>query len=162
MKKITSAILVLLIVCSLAACAESSVDTTLNVSPATQGATASATQATTVPATTFEETIPVETTPPATTEGTKEAETDTGISTEFKEAMDSYEAFFDDYVAIMKKYKENPMDMSILADYANYMGQYSDMMQKFEKWENEDLSTAELTYYIEVQTRITKKLLEVA
>ena len=85
-----------------------------------------------------------------------------GIRPEFKEAMDSYEAFFDEYVAIMKKYKANPTDLSILTDYATYMGQYADMMQKFEAWENEDLNKEELAYYIDVQARITKKLLEVA
>lgn len=97
------------------------------------------------------------TTPPAT-----EGEKDSTIDPEFKAAMDSYEKFFDEYVAIMKKYKANPTDMSILTDYANYMGQYADMMQKFEKWENEDLNTAEAAYYVDVQARITKKLLEVA
>ena len=97
------------------------------------------------------------TTPPETT-GTASDD----IRADFKAAMDSYEKFFDEYVAIMKKYKENPTDMSILTDYATYMGQYADMMQKFEAWENEDLSKAELAYYIDVQARITKKLLEVA
>lgn len=102
--------------------------------------------------------IDSDTTAPAETTDTNTDE----IRAEFKAAMDSYEAFFDEYVAIMKKYKENPTDMSILADYATYMGQYADMMQKFEAWENEDLNKAELAYYIDVQARITKKLLEVA
>ena len=98
-----------------------------------------------------------------TTTPTETTDTNTGeIRADFKAAMDSYEKFFDEYVAIMKKYKENPTDMSILTDYATYMGQYADMMQKFEAWENEDLSKAELAYYIDVQARITKKLLEVA
>ena len=98
----------------------------------------------------------------ATTPSATEGENDNVIDPEFKAAMDSYEKFFDEYVAIMKKYKANPTDMSILTDYANYMGQYADMMQKFEKWENEDLNTAEAAYYVDVQARITKKLLEVA
>ena len=76
--------------------------------------------------------------------------------------MDSYEKFFDEYVAIMKKYSANPADLSILTDYAKYMGQYADMMQKLEKWENEDLNTAEAAYYVDVQVRISQKLLEVA
>ncbi len=97
----------------------------------------------------------------ATTESTSASSGDE-IDPDFKAAMDSYEAFFDEYVAIMKKYKENPTDLSILSDYATYMGQYADMMQKFEKWQNEDLSTTETAYYIDVQARITKKLLEVA
>lgn len=83
------------------------------------------------------------------------------IDPDFKAAMDSYEQFFDEYVEIMKKYKEDPTDLSILTDYATYMGQYADMMQKFEAWENEDLNTAELAYYVDVQARITKKLLEI-
>lgn len=85
-----------------------------------------------------------------------------GISSDFKAAMDSYEKFFDEYVAIMKKYANNPSDMSILGDYTKYMGQYADMMADFEKWESEDMNAAETAYYIEVQGRITKKLLEVA
>lgn len=109
------------------------------------------TQPTTEPAT--EATAPV---------ATEEKKDNNSIDPEFKAAMDSYEEFFDEYVTIMKKYKANPTDMSILSDYAKYMGQYADMMQKFEKWENEVLNAAEAAYYVDVQARITKKLLEVA
>lgn len=84
------------------------------------------------------------------------------ISPDFKAAMDSYEKFFDEYVAIMKKYANNPNDMSILADYTKYIGKYAQMMEDFEKWEDEDMNVAETAYYLEVQGRITKKLLEVA
>lgn len=98
--------------------------------------------------------------PEASTESTTTSSDD--IDPDFKAAMDSYEEFFDEYVAIMKKYKENPTDLSILSDYATYMGQYADMIQKLEEWENKDLNTAEAAYYIDVQARITKKLLEVA
>ena len=101
-------------------------------------------------------------TAPDVTEGEKSNADDTTIDPDFKAAMDSYEKFFDEYVAIMKKYKENPTDMSILTDYAKYMGQYADMMQKLEDWENEDLNAAETAYYVDVQARITKKLLEIA
>ena len=164
MKRITSAILTLLIVCSLAACETSSVDIVPNTTEkdTIQDTTAPASQTATTPTTLPEMTSPTEEISPAITEAAKEEETNNSISAEFKAAMDSYEAFFDEYVVIMKKYKDNPMDLSILADYANYMGQYADMMQKFEKWENEDLNAAELAYYIDVQARITKKLLEVA
>ena len=88
--------------------------------------------------------------------------TSSEIDADFKAAMDSYEKFFDEYVAIMKKYKANPTDLSILTDYATYMSQYADMIQKLEEWENKDLNTAEAAYYVDVQARITKKLLEVA
>lgn len=98
-----------------------------------------------------------------TTKETENKETNSGgIGADFKSAMDSYEKFFDEYVAIMKKYANNPSDMSILGDYTKYMGKYAQMMEDFEKWESEDMNAAETAYYLEVQGRITKKLLEVA
>ena len=88
---------------------------------------------------------------------------ETDISPDFKAAMDSYEAFFDEYVAFMKKYaKSNGTDMNLLNDYTTYMSKYADTMTKFEALKEADMSTAEAAYYIEVQSRITKKLLEVA
>lgn len=84
------------------------------------------------------------------------------IGKEFKEAMDSYEQFMDKYVAFMKKYLANPSDMSLLNDYANYISQYGEFVANFEKWEGKDLNAAETAYYLEVQARVSKKLLEVA
>ena len=73
-----------------------------------------------------------------------------------------YEAFMDEYVAFMKKYSDNPSDVGLLADYTKYMSKYADMVEKFDKWESEDLNDAELAYYIDVQARVSKKLLDVA
>ena len=84
------------------------------------------------------------------------------IGSDFKSAMDSYEDFMNDYVSFMKKYSANPTDMSLLTDYAKYISDYSDFIADFEKWEDEDLNSAELDYYIKVQTRVSKKLLEIA
>ena len=86
-----------------------------------------------------------------------------GMRPEFKEAMDSYEAFFDEYIAFMKKYAESDgTDLTLLSDYADYMSKYAETMEAFEAWENKELNTAETAYYIEVQTRISQKLLQVA
>lgn len=85
-----------------------------------------------------------------------------GMRKDFKDAMDSYEEFIDEYVAFMKKYSDNPSDVGLLADYTKYMSKYADMVEKFDKWESEDLNDAELAYYIDVQARVSKKLLEVA
>lgn len=85
-----------------------------------------------------------------------------GMSPAFKEAMDSYEEFMDGYVAFMKKYSENPNDLDLLSDYATYMSQYADFVDAFETWEDEEMNAAETVYYIEVQARVSKKLLEVA
>ncbi len=96
-------------------------------------------------------------------EGTKveEEKLVNGMRKDFKDAMDSYENFMDEYVAFMQKYSKNSDDISLIKDYATYMSKYNDMCKKFEKWENEDMNDAETKYYIEVQTRVNKKLLEV-
>lgn len=85
-----------------------------------------------------------------------------GLDKDFKAAMDAYEAFMDEYVDIVKQYTANPTDMTILADYTDYMSRYAEMCKSFEAWEDEDLSADELAYYIDVQARVSKKLLELA
>lgn len=81
------------------------------------------------------------------------------LSPEFKEAMDSYEAFIDEYCVFMKKYKNAKDPSDLLSDYTEYMAQYSEMMKKMNALK-EELSSDELAYYLEVSARITKKLSE--
>lgn len=104
---------------------------------------------------TTEETTP--TTEPVTNDDSSKL-----IRDEFKEAMDSYECFMDEYVTFMKKYKENPTDMSMINDYTTFLTKYAEFMDDFGKWGDKDLNTAETNYYLEVQVRVNKKLLEVA
>ena len=95
-------------------------------------------------------------------ESTEAESQDEGLDPDFKAAMDSYEKFMDEYVAFMKKYTENPTDIGILSDYADYMSKYAEFVESFEKWENEEMNAEETAYYIDVQARVSKKLLEVA
>ena len=92
----------------------------------------------------------------------KKSNSSSGVNADFKATMDSYEEFFNDYVDFMKKYKNSTDITSMASDYADYMTKYSDMMQKLNDIKSEDLSTADLAYYNEVNARITKKLAEVA
>lgn len=85
-----------------------------------------------------------------------------GMRPEFKEAMDSYEAFYDEYCDFMVKYKANPTDTKLIAEYADMMKKIVDMDEKFKAWENNDLNNEELKYYIEVSSRIVQKMLDVA
>ena len=80
---------------------------------------------------------------------------------DFKKAMDSYEAFIDEYISFMKKYKDNPTDSQILSSYANYMKKYAQAIRDFENWKTNTINTTETNYYLEVQTRINKKLIEI-
>ncbi len=108
-----------------------------------------------------EETEPETTKEPETTTEPEKEESG-AIGADFKAAMDSYEAFMDEYVAFMKKYKANPTDLGLLMDLSGYLSKYEECMEDFEAWDDEDMNIAETAYYLEVQTRVTKKLLEVA
>lgn len=84
-----------------------------------------------------------------------------GMRPEFKEAMDSYEAFYDEYCDILKKYNENPTDLTILSEYTDIMEESLEMSEAFEEWDNGELNDAELKYYLEVSGRVSEMLLEV-
>lgn len=107
------------------------------------------------PTTSFDETTATETVP--TTNNLVD-----GMRPEIKEALDSYEAFFDEYCNFMKKMKESPNDLSLLGDYTVYMTQYTETMEKIDALNNGSLNDAELKYYLEVVNRINVKLLEAA
>ena len=85
-----------------------------------------------------------------------------GMRPEFKEAMDSYEEFYDSYCVFMKKYKENPTDTTLLAEYADLTTKAVEVNKKFEAWDDGTMNDAETKYYVEVSTRVSKNLLEVA
>lgn len=82
-----------------------------------------------------------------------------GIRPEFKQALDSYEAFFDEYIAFMERYKNSNNSSAMLTDYANYMKKYAEYMTALAEVNDGTLSAEELAYYVEVNSRITQKLL---
>ena len=84
-----------------------------------------------------------------------------GISKDFKKAMDTYESFMNEYVDFMKKYQKNSSDISLLSQYATMTKKYAEQVSAFEKWDSKDLTTEEAKYYVDVQARVSKKLLEV-
>ena len=85
-----------------------------------------------------------------------------GLGTEFKNAMDSYEAFINEYVDFMIQYNNNPSDITLINEYQEYLTKYNTFADDFAKWEGKSLNQAEAEYYVEVQTRVTDKLAEVA
>lgn len=82
-----------------------------------------------------------------------------GLGKEFKQAMDSYERFMDEYVAFMLKFKSDRTNAQMIKDYSTYMTKYAEAMSDFEKWDGKDLNKEEAKYYVEVQTRVTQKLM---
>ncbi len=85
-----------------------------------------------------------------------------GVRAEFKEAMDSYEAFFDEYAAFMKSYDSSSASLDQLSKYFTMLSRYSEAMTALDELSEEDMSDAETLYYTEVMSRITAKLLEAA
>lgn len=72
------------------------------------------------------------------------------VSKSFKQTMDDYEEFFDNYIELMN----NPDDLFALAEAT---ANYTKTMEELEDMED-DLSDSELAYYLEVHSRITEKL----
>lgn len=91
---------------------------------------------------------------------TSESTSDSEVSADLKEMLDSYEAFVDEYVQFMKEYKESGDATSMLASYSEYMQKYSDFMQKVNSVDTSNLSASDYAYYIEVTSRVSQKLLK--
>lgn len=83
-----------------------------------------------------------------------------GLRKEFKEAMDSYEIAMDEYITFMVKYNTSKgKDPQLIAAYGEYMKKYIDATDAFKKWDGKEMNKEEAKYYIDVQTRVTQKLL---
>ena len=101
-------------------------------------------------------------------EATEEADetddsSDSGIiSPEFKETMDNYEAWFDHYCDVMKRYQEDSSDLELLSEMTDLLAEETTMLEEMENMDQDDMNAAELAYYLEVTARIEKNLLEVA
>lgn len=88
--------------------------------------------------------------------------TSDGVSPEFRETMDHYERFFNDYAAFMKEYSEADDPTSMLQDYADFLAQYTELTAELEAIEESELSEADVHYYLEVMNRINTILSEIA
>lgn len=98
-------------------------------------------------------------TTPSTNTSTNQS---TGASADFKKTMDDYEKFIDSYIAFMEKYSESSNTASLAADYAKYLSDYANVMSEIDAIDENSLTDADRKYYIEVSTRITKKLTDAA
>lgn len=82
------------------------------------------------------------------------------IRPEIKEAIDSYEAFMNEYYDFMVKFNENPGDLTLLTEYTDYITRYTEAMDKIDDIGEKDLTDPELVYYMDTIDRVNKKLLE--
>ena len=79
------------------------------------------------------------------------------ISPEFKKTMDDYEAWFDHYCDVMKRYQEDSTDLELLSEMTDLLSEETTMLEQMENMDQSEMNTAELAYYLEVTARIEKK-----
>lgn len=84
-----------------------------------------------------------------------------GLRPEFVQAMDSYEAFYSEYCEFMTSFSQNPTDFSMLADYASLMSRAEAVDEAFEAWDEDEMSTEELKYFMDVNNRVMQMLADV-
>jgi len=93
----------------------------------------------------------------STDTSSENTDTPSTSNSEWKEFLRLYEEWADEYVVLIKKYNENPTDMSLLTDYM-------DSMQKIIEWSEQadkivsDLSGDDLKEYLATMTRIIEKM----
>ena len=113
------------------------------------------------------EKVEVPTTEPAQNEiNSENDEEDTipadGLRPEFKEAMDAYENFYTEYCDFLKEYNADPTDLNLLAKYGDMIERAEEMDEAFEAWDEGEMNSEELKYYLDVSNRVMQKLLEIA
>ncbi len=100
---------------------------------------------------------------PASTPETK-GSAETEIRPEVREFLDAYESCMNEYVDFMQKYlnADSTSIVGMMVDYARIMARYSEFAEKMDAFDESELTSAELSYYLEVTNRVNQRLLSVA
>ncbi len=86
------------------------------------------------------------------------------VDPQLKAMLDSYEEFMDEYIQFLKTYSTSNDPMALLSEYTTYMTKYSQLMQKISELDQmqNQMTQADLAYYIDWNARIQKKILEIS
>ncbi len=77
---------------------------------------------------------------------------------EWRQFLKDYEAWVDDYIEIVKKYKANPSDTSILSDYTEMTSKVVEWSEKADEIASELEDTSAALEYSKELLRIAEKL----
>ena len=93
-------------------------------------------------------------------ENVSESTEEATLDYDWRQFLEEYEAWVDEYIELLKKYNDNPTDMSILADYTEMMSELAEWSSRTEEVsdELEKASPAELAEYSAELARIASKL----
>lgn len=93
---------------------------------------------------------------------TTDASSSESSSSDFRAMVDEYEDFMNEYCDFMEKYNSDSGNVvSMAADYASMMDGYSEWLEKIDAIDEDNLSTEDDQYFIDAQTRINQRLMEI-
>jgi hypothetical protein len=78
-----------------------------------------------------------------------------------EEFLDAYEEFMDEYIKVLKKYSEDPTDMTILSEYTSSMAKVSEWSEKAESLEDCMKNKKFVKKYTAIQMKIANALSEI-
>ncbi|MBR6208314.1 MAG: zinc ribbon domain-containing protein [Oscillospiraceae bacterium] len=101
--------------------------------------------------------------PTATPTPTAPAVDETVIRPEVKAFLDSYEAFADEYVSFMQSYQNADVYgmLDMMGNYYDLLDRLLEFEEQLDAMDEDELTTAELSYYLEVTARASQKMLNV-
>ena len=82
------------------------------------------------------------------------------MTLETKEFLDSYEAFMNEYCDFMESYDGS--DLSAMTKYLSMMQKYAEFAEKADAMDEADMTDEDYKYYIDVISRIEKRLIDVS
>ena len=85
-----------------------------------------------------------------------------GVSPELVEFLNEYETFVDEYIAFMDRYQESGNAVSLLNEYLEWVQELNDFTEKANEYEVSLDNEEDVRYYIEVNSRISEKLMNAA
>ncbi len=100
----------------------------------------------------------------ATKQGESSDKSSNASDISWREFLDEYSMWVDEYVDIADKYKNNPTDMTLLTEYTKLMGDMAEWADKADKIqaELEDVSPSEAMEYAAELSKIAMKLTKIA
>lgn len=94
----------------------------------------------------------------STSSASNEINSVSSSNTEWRKFLNDYEAWADSYIAILKKYKADPTDMTILADYSKMVDEMSKWTDRADAIQDELADSSEALEYSAEIMRITAKI----
>ena len=82
------------------------------------------------------------------------SESDSGLlSPEFKKTMDDYEAWFDHYCDVMKRYKEDSSNLELLSEMTDLLSEETTMLEEMENMDQAECCGASILFRGDSQNR---------